>query len=414
MKRGRVVVGQLGARMHYGVPRILQTASLLERLYTDICAIKGWPRLLRLIPSSVLPGGVRRLQGRVPIGIPPKRITAFTRFGYEYASRRHQARSVTEMTAVHLWAGERFNELIVKHGFGNASLVYGFNSASEGLLKATKQCGLKGVVEQTIAPRSAEVRLLNEEIEVFPEWGERIVDENSDKYVSCEQREWALADKILVASEFVKQEIEAVGGPVDKCRVVPYGVELKRFSMIQKTKIQTRENKVLRVLFIGGVGLRKGVQYLLSALRQLQGLPIHCRIVGGIHVDRSILGRLLPKNVELVGPIARTEIHKEYANADVFCLPSLCEGSATVVYEALAAGLPVITTPNAGSIVRDGKEGFIVPIRDADAIADRLERLAMDTALLEMLSEAACARSNYGSLEAYGERLLKELSVNTQ
>ncbi len=410
---GRVVVTQLGARMHYGVPRLFQAAGLLEHLYTDICAVKGWPRLLRLVPSGVLPGGIRGLQGRVPIGIPPRQITAFTQFGYEYASRRRRARSATETTAVHLWASDRFSELILTRGFGTASLVYGFNAASEGLLKGAKESGLAGVVEQTIAPRSAELRLMNEEAEAFPEWGERLVDENAGAFVTREQREWTLADRILVASQFVKEEIAAAGGPVDKCRVVPYGVDPMRFAEAHRLDGSRRGRGVLRVLFVGGVGLRKGVHHLLAALGRLEGAPIHGRIVGALQVDRSVLNAALPQNVELVGNVPRTAIHEEYMRADVFCFPSLCEGSATVVYEALAAGLPVVTTPNAGSIVRDGVEGFIVPIRDADAIADRLERLATDRALLATMSEAARDRSAFGSLEAYGKRLLIALGLSS-
>ncbi len=412
MKERRVIVAQLGARMHYGVPRLLQATGSLERLYTDICVVKGWPQFLRLIPSRFFSGGLRRLQGRVPIGIPSKKITAFTHFGYEYASRRCRARSVTEMSAVHLWASDRFNELILSRGFGSASLVYGFNSASEELLKGASASGLRGVVEQTIAPRSAELRLLNDEIEAFPEWGKGLVDENAEAFSSREQREWVLADRILVASEFVKDEIAAAGGPVDKCKVVPYGVERERFSMSRAVDLQ-QGSKVLRVLFVGGVGLRKGVPYLLAALRRLQGVPIRCRIVGGFQVDRKVLSGVLPKNVELVGSVPRAVIDEEYAHADVFCLPGLCEGSATVVYEALAAGLPVVTTVNTGSIVRDGVEGFIIPIRDVDAIAARLELLAKDRMLLAAMSEAARARSAYGSLEAYGGRLLDALGLKS-
>ena len=82
-----VVVAQLGARMHYAVPRLLERAGLLERFYTDICAAKDWPRLLRLIPPALRPGGVQRLLGRDPREIPARRITSFTRFGFEYARR---------------------------------------------------------------------------------------------------------------------------------------------------------------------------------------------------------------------------------------------------------------------------------------------------------------------------------------
>ena len=66
------------------------------------------------------------------------------------------------------------------------------------------------------------------------------------------------------------------------------------------------------------------------------------------------------------------------AAADVFVFPSLFEGSAVVTYEALACGLPSVVTPNAGSVVRDGLEGFVVPPRDVEALAARMEQLGDD------------------------------------
>lgn len=405
-----VIVAQLGARMHYGVPRVLHAEGQLERLYTDICSAKGWPRFLRFVPSNILPGGLRRLQERMPIGIPAKKIMAFTQFGYEYALKRSQVSSITESIPIHLWASDRFSELIAACGFGAASMVYGFNSASEGMLRLAKASGLIGVLEQTSAPCLSEQRILSEDASAFPGWGECLSsNENIGAFAAREKREWELADRILVASDFVKKEIEAIGGPVDKCCVVPYGVDRDRFSMVRNTYCSVNRNNPLRVLFVGGVRFQKGVHYLLAAMGKLKSVPIQCRIVGGLSVKRQVLDALVPQNVEIVGPVARGAIQREYAWADVFCLPSLCEGSATVIYEALAAGLPVVSTPNSGSIVRDGIEGFIVPIRDSDAIADCLERLSSNRNLLSSMSEAACARSAYGSLDAYAKRLLDAL-----
>jgi glycosyltransferase involved in cell wall biosynthesis len=100
-----------------------------------------------------------------------------------------------------------------------------------------------------------------------------------------------------------------------------------------------------------------------------------------------------------------------YRWADVFVLPSVCEGSATVCYEALAAGLPVITTPHAGSVVRDGLDGYIVPIRDSGAIAQKLERLASDPELLTAMAANAAARAREFTIARYAERLLAVIPV---
>jgi glycosyltransferase involved in cell wall biosynthesis len=110
----------------------------------------------------------------------------------------------------------------------------------------------------------------------------------------------------------------------------------------------------------------------------------------------------------LIGSIPRNEIRRQYAEADVFLLPSICEGSATAVYEALASGLPVICTANTGSVVRDGIDGFIVPIRDSEAIVEKLELLA-SVEVREQMSENAKTRASQYDLDGYQRRLLDAL-----
>jgi glycosyltransferase involved in cell wall biosynthesis len=118
----------------------------------------------------------------------------------------------------------------------------------------------------------------------------------------------------------------------------------------------------------------------------------------------------LREHLELIGRVPRNEVRQHFEWADVFLLPSVCEGSATVSYEALAYGLPVICTPNTGSVVRDGVDGFIIPMRDVDAIQDRLERLASDIDLRVYMSAKARERAEEFTLAAYGRRLVSALS----
>jgi glycosyltransferase involved in cell wall biosynthesis len=112
------------------------------------------------------------------------------------------------------------------------------------------------------------------------------------------------------------------------------------------------------------------------------------------------------QHIQLTGIIPRPEMASQYDWADVFLLPSLCEGSATATYEAMSHGLPVICTPQTGSTVRDGVDGFIVPAQNPDAIAEKLASLAADPDLLAAMSENARRNSADYTLEKYGERLL--------
>lgn len=403
-----VVVSQLGARMHYAVPRIFAQAGRLEHLYTDICGARGWPQMIQYAPKRLQPASIRRLAGRIPQGIPRDRLTAFNAFGIEYAIKRMRARTPSEETEAAIWGGKRFSELVIRHGFRQATALYTFcGEGLEQLIRARSR-GLRTIVEQTNAPRVVLNRLLAEEEEQFPGWQEPTA---ADRYAGAlarrEMAEWASADTVICASEFVRSGFIASGGDGRRCVVVPYGVD-------EHFAISPRRGRTgpLRVLTVGQVGLRKGTPYVLEAARRLKG-KVEIRMVGGLNVLPERRAELA-ESVELIGNVPRSEILAHFAWADVFLLPSICEGSATAVYEALAASLPVVTTPNTGTVVRDEIEGFVVPIRDADRIVHALERLADDADLRAWMSFNAGRRVKEFDLEGYRRRLLEALRITEQ
>lgn len=399
-----VVVSQLGARMHYAVPRILHRAGLLEHFYTDICATKGWPRLLGHMPRHALNEGLRRLAGRIPVGIPTERITCFSNAGLLHTMRRMRARTASEETEAMLATAQAFSTRVVRRGFGNAGGFYGIAGECLEQIRAARAAGLWTAVEQIIAPRTIVDRLILGEARRFPDWeGPGLQDRYAEAFAARERAEWAKADLIVCPSDFVRQAVAECGGPVDRCVLVPYGVDA-RFQLPERNRI----GGPLRVLTIGAVGLRKGSPYVAEAARQMAGRAVF-RMVGQCHLPdpvRSRLGQL----VEITGPVPRAEIFDHYAWADVFLLPSICEGSATVTYEALAAGLPVIATPNTGSVVRDGVDGFVVPIRDPDAIVESLTFLHDHRGRLAEMSRQARARAGDFDLASYGRRLCQALA----
>lgn len=400
-----VVITLLGARMHYSVPRMLHASGRLAHFYTDICAVKGWPRLLNAVPDAMRPAALARLMGRRPADVPHHLITAFNTFGLEFARRRMAARTRTEETACYLWAGERFSRLVVRRGFGDAEMLYAFAGAALEQLEAARGRGIVAGVEQIVAPSRLLDRLVSEEQARFPEW-ETVPepDAAAPDFIAREEAEWQAADVILCGSEFVRDGIAACGGPVERAVVVPYGVD-DSFRLPPRR----RSPGPLRVLYVGAVGLRKGAPYVLEAARRL-GDRVQVRMVGPCAVSAEARARLA-ETVEVAGPVPRSRIRPHFAWADVFLLPSLCEGSATVVYEALAASLPVVCTPNTGSVVRNGVEGFIVPPRDADAVAAALERFLVEPELLEQMSAAAAARARDFGLDSYRRRLIEALDA---
>lgn len=220
--------------------------------------------------------------------------------------------------------------------------------------------------------------------------------------MELEREECQLADIIICPSDFVAVEFAALGVPPEKIQIVPYGVEVADFAV---SRSPWDGRRPLRLLFAGGVTLRKGVQYLHQALALLNGRQVEARFLGPISLSPDAQGHLR-KVAELSGQVPRSEVMRHYGWADLFVFPSICEGSATVTYEAMAAGLPVITTPNAGSVVRDDIDGFIVPIRDSEAIAEKIEVLARNPELLAWMCKNARQRAEEFNWERYEKRLV--------
>src|SRR5262249_33514023 len=160
-------------------------------------------------------------------------------------------------------------------------------------------------------------------------------------------------------------------------------------------------NGPLRILYAGSLCLRKGIPYFMKVAEKLSGENQRFRAVGPIQVSEQACEQLR-RRIVVVGSVSRPEMAQEYDNADVLVFATISEGSANVCYEALAAGLPVITTPHAGSIVRDGLDGYIVPIRDIETLAARIAFLARDRDKLAEMSANAVSQAARFTWDDYG------------
>ncbi len=217
--------------------------------------------------------------------------------------------------------------------------------------------------------------------------------------------ELSVADGVVIPSEFVRKSFRTEGFPDRKLVLVPFGTDTDRFHPIERPATAP-----FRVVFVGGVRIEKGVPYLLEAWRQLGWRDAELHVLGAVDPPaRPLLRRWSSLGgVHMVG--YRRDPSTFFQSADVFALPTIAEGSALVTYEALASGLPVVTTPNAGSVVRDGVEGFIVPIRDVSALARCLEQLRSDNGLRQEMAGAARKRAEHFTWQRYESAFAQALA----
>jgi len=253
--------------------------------------------------------------------------------------------------------------------------------------------------------------LLREEYEL---WGMQLRESSAFNRLS--DREMVMynaVDAITVPSRFAARTFIDCGIPREKVHVIPYGVRLDKFR-----KVADPPRERFEVLFVGSVGLRKGVPYLLQAFAQLRHPNKRLRVVGGMQPELKPLLDSLPQlGVEFLGPQPQPRLPELMSQSHVMVLPSIEEGLALVQAQALACACPVIATQNTGSedLFADGQQGFIVNARDPAALGDRMQRLADDRSLQQQMSDSALQRvKQIGGWKQYGDRwveLLENLST---
>ena len=211
------------------------------------------------------------------------------------------------------------------------------------------------------------------------------------------------ANAITVPSSFVLRSFVEMGVAEEKLFRIPYGVRLDNFRAVAEPV-----EGEFQVLFAGAPGLRKGVPYLLEAFAILKHPKKTLTIAGYVQENlKAALKRLPLENVQFLGPIPQAEMVERMSRSHVLVLPSIEEGLALVQAEAMACGCPVIGSTNSGGddLYTDCMEGFIVPIRDPQAIQDRMQLLADDPNFRRAMGAAALRRvQSMGGWKEYGDR----------
>jgi starch synthase len=224
--------------------------------------------------------------------------------------------------------------------------------------------------------------------------------------------EYALADAILCPSHFVKDSFVSEGFSADRVFVVPYGLSLPATESPAQAPRET-----FRVLYVGQISVRKGLRYLFEAFERLRHPNKELVIVGPFSKQTGIENLPPPKGTRFLGVLKGEALARAYREASVFVLPTVEEGLALVIGEALSFGLPVVTTVNGGGVdlFQDGQEGYLVPIRSVEAIAEKMQLLADDPNLRQQMATAARARAeNLHGWETAGKQLVETLRSITK
>ncbi|MEG9436501.1 glycosyltransferase family 4 protein [Edaphobacter sp. HDX4] len=241
---------------------------------------------------------------------------------------------------------------------------------------AFREYGEPGMLFQLHPHPDTMKRILTEELETHPdcasslqqEW-ELSLPEKDFKHLVLEP---TMASHILVASSFTKASLVEHGISPARISVVPYGVDLERFKPTE-SRSATKGTK-LNLLFVGRINQRKGVKYLLQALELLNRDDVHVTICGRV-VDDLKLFENFSSQVTIRPSVITEELIEAYQTADLFVFPSVAEGFGQVLLEAMACGLPILSTTRtaAPDLIEDGVQGFVVEPRRPDLLAQHIE-----------------------------------------
>jgi glycosyltransferase involved in cell wall biosynthesis len=266
-------------------------------------------------------------------------------------------------------------------------------------IKKVKKTGGIAIVEECGSFSRFQNEILAEE---YKNLGLQFDSHTPQFIIDRQMQEAELADFLLCPSKHVANSFIRYGIAAEKCKVIPYGANTQLFQP------KRAEKNIFKILFVGTVGVRKGLIYLFKALEELRGkYDFECIVIGGLEDQFKPIFEKYSHLFTHIPHVPHTELVNYYAQTSVFVFPSLDEGMALVQLEALACGVPVICTPNSGgdSVIEEGNEGFVVPVRDSKSIADKLQVLLENPHLVKSMSVKARTKAMSFSWDTYGDRL---------
>lgn len=376
----KIVLSTIGKFHTFDLARELQSHSALEAIYS------GYP-LFKLKDEA----------------LPDDKIRSFPWIHGPYMAWPGRERMGTRFNRGWEWLDRMVFDRYVARSLPPCEVFVGLSGSGLRTGRIAKQRGARYVCDRGSTHIRVQDALLKEE---HRNWGlpfEGIAPSIIDR----EEQEYAEADCITVPSSFNVRSFVRQGVSPDKVRRLPYGVDLGRFHPAG----QPSKNG-FDVLYVGALSLRKGIPYLMQAFKRLDH-PRKTLTLAGSHTPEFIAwlqGKgLWDERVRLLGHVPQPQLKEIMSASHVMVLPSIEEGLAMVQAQAMACACPVIATAHTGAedLFTDGVEGFITPVRNAAALADRLQTLADDRALRDRMSAAALLRvQQAGGWRDYGVQAL--------
>jgi glycosyltransferase involved in cell wall biosynthesis len=388
----------------------LAAAGRLKRFCTATYHDADGP--MARVGRRLAPALERRLRRRHHAAIPSRRVASMPWVDLA-GSVENRLGDTKARRALARWRTRRFDRAVARavERLRPSALLTFSDVGTEFALPACRRLGIPTVLSVVCGDPREERVVLEREAERSPEFfrlylGDGRLDRAALAWLHDRRLcELERADRVVVPSDHLAETLASHGTPRERIAVIPYAADTNRFRPDPAKRPDPRR---CTFLFAGGITQRKGIKYLLEAWRLVRRPGWALRLLGPIPREPGPLATALDE-VEWLGRVGHADVPARMASSDVFVFPSLFEGSAVVTYEALASGLPCVVTPEAGSVVRDEEEGYLVPPADPEALAERMERLGRDAALRAEMSARARARAEAFDWPRYQRALNAEI-----
>lgn len=354
----------------------LQKESMLHKFFTSLPRFK--------LPETFRQAGYVKSYGYLDVA--------------QYALRKFVRQDASVQKA-------RMFDLAVSRALTPTDLFVVWSSFGMNSIARAKELGAITLVERGSAHILEQERLLEEAYELagISRNSSGIID---SRIIEREIVEYESADYISVPSHFARESFVRRGVEPRKLIMVPYGVDTRLFNRSYDEQEPTDD--ALKIVFAGAVGVRKGIPTLVKAIRMVRNeLPVSVCLAG------PISGELDPKTIQsddfkLLGKLSVLELAQLFRTSNVFVLPSVEEGLARVVLEAMACGLcPICSThTGAADVIQHGQNGYLFEPHDFEELGRLIVSLGRDRHRLEEMSRNARETAQQFTWDRYGREMV--------
>jgi glycosyltransferase involved in cell wall biosynthesis len=386
----------------------LERADLLARFVTTI----GWSKKSYPLLAENMRGKLRRnyalpaekidihpLREAVRLLAGSLRLTRLTKGESAWANIDQVGQSLDRETARRLRRGN--------YG-ADVNAVYAYEDCAEQSFIAARDLGLHRIYDLPIAYWETGQRLLREEVQRYPEWEPTLGGtRDSEAKLLRKTSELDMAELVVCPSKFVLESLPKEATKSKRTIVAPFGSPVVDLAEADGRTQRADTGEPLRVLFAGALTQRKGLADLFAAVKMIDSSRIELVVLGSLLRPLNWYRRQF-RNFIYEAPRAHAEVLRLMQSCDVFVLPSIVEGRALVQQEAMACGLPLITTRNAGGddLIVEGQTGFLLPIRSPEAIAEKLTWFLANRSRIPDMKVAAQARARQLTWRGYGNAII--------